>query len=192
MKVWRSSIQSSKVHQLKLQEAWETPEPLFLNTMQGKKILFLFLALLLPVSIFVFLKLFGKNEFDVPAFYQDKAPIAKSGCDYRYGVPYHVADSLLLAMEGEYKKKLYLVHFSDLTPRLKDEIDNTEVSTLPARQLVRESDVEKLKSCNLIATQNQDLVLVDGEGKIRGYYDSGDREEIDRLLLEVEIILKKY
>jgi hypothetical protein len=160
--------------------------------MQGKKALFLFLALLLPVGIFIFLKFFGKNEFDVPAFYQDRAPIAKSECNYAYSFPYRVPDSLLLAAEGEYKKKLYLIHFSDLTSRMAEEIKDDEIAILPARQLARENDLEKLKRCSLLTPANEDLVLVDGDGKIRGYYESKNREEIDRLLLELEIILKKY
>ena len=37
-----------------------------------------------------------------------------------------------------------------------------------------------------------DLVLLDNEGTIRGQYVSDDREEMDRLITELSILLKKY
>ena len=36
------------------------------------------------------------------------------------------------------------------------------------------------------------LVLVDSDGRIRGYYLDGSLEEIDKLILELQILLKKY
>jgi hypothetical protein len=38
----------------------------------------------------------------------------------------------------------------------------------------------------------RNVVLVDSKKKIRGYYTIGSREEADRLILEMEILLKKY
>jgi hypothetical protein len=173
-------------------EAWEKPEPLFLNTMQGKKALFLFLALLLPVGIFIFLRTFGKNEFDVPAFYQDKAPIVDAACQYNYPFPYRIADSIVTKLEAAQKNSLYLIHFSDLTPRMKQEITDKEVSFIAAKDFAVRGKLESLKKCILIIPAAEDLVVVDAEGKIRGYYASSSREEVDRLLLELEILLKKY
>jgi protein SCO1 len=42
-----------------------------------KKIIFLILTLAIPVSIFLFLKIFGNNEFEVPVFFVEGIP----GCD---------------------------------------------------------------------------------------------------------------
>ncbi len=42
-----------------------------------KKIIFLILTLAIPVSIFLFLKIFGKNEFEVPVFFVEGIP----GCN---------------------------------------------------------------------------------------------------------------
>ena len=36
------------------------------------------------------------------------------------------------------------------------------------------------------------VVLVDSEKRIRGYYSIGSREEVDRLILELQILLSKY
>jgi hypothetical protein len=51
---------------------------------------------------------------------------------------------------------------------------------------------EHFKKCVLLVPAAEDLIAIDKEGKIRGYYTSSDREEVDRLLLEIEILLKKY
>lgn len=160
--------------------------------MQGKKALFLFLALLLPVCIFIFLRMFGKNEFDVPAFYQDKAPVVNPSCQYTYQFPYHLADSIVKTLEAKQKNTLYLIHFSDLTSRMEQEITHKEVSFVPGNDLAVEGELDRLKKCILILPADEDLVVVDAAGKIRGYYTSTDREEVDRLLLELEILLKKY
>jgi len=42
-----------------------------------KKLLFLILTLAIPVSIFLFLKIFGNNEFEVPILYENGIP----GCE---------------------------------------------------------------------------------------------------------------
>ncbi len=36
------------------------------------------------------------------------------------------------------------------------------------------------------------LVLVDKEGRIRGYYSGTDREDVDRLITEIQILLQEY
>jgi hypothetical protein len=192
MKVWQSSTPDSSFLLTEIPEAWEKPEPLFLKTMQGKKAVFLFLALLLPVGIFIFLKVFGKNEFDVPAYYQDKAPNVSASCQYDYSSPYRVADSVISRLEAKQRNKLYLIHFSDLTSRMKQEIVHKEVSFIPANDLADQVGMGSLKTCVLLVPGTEDLVIVDMDGKIRGYYTSTNREEVDRLLLELEILLKKY
>ena len=158
--------------------------------MQGKKALLLFLALLLPVSIFIFLKLFGKNEFDVPAFYQDKAPV--TGCEFEYNAPYKVADSMMTRISSKRQADLYLIYFSEITSRMQQEIDAEAVAMVNGEDEWDGDQRTKFRKCVLAVPNSEDLVLVDKEGKIRGYYLSTDREEVDRLLLELEILLKKY
>ena len=63
------------------------------------KVLFLFLALGLPIVVFVFLKLFGKNQFAVAPLFQDsiQSPV---GCNsFAYQTPYTIPDSLLTKLE---------------------------------------------------------------------------------------------
>lgn len=39
---------------------------------------------------------------------------------------------------------------------------------------------------------SEKIILVDGQKRIRGYYDGTDREEIDRLITEINILLDTY
>lgn len=159
--------------------------------MQGKKALFLFLALLLPVGVFIFLKLFGKNEFDVPAFYQDKAP-SVAGCDFEYHAPYLLPDSVMTQLSALRNTELYLIHFSEtLSTRIREEVKYSEIEFVDGKKLAGVRD-DQFRKCVLLIPGMEDLIAVDKQGKIRGYYTSSDREEVDRLLLEVEISLKKY
>lgn len=41
-------------------------------------------------------------------------------------------------------------------------------------------------------THSEKLVLVDKEGIIRGYYDGTDKKEVDRLILEIRVLLDIY
>ena len=49
-----------------------------------------------------------------------------------------------------------------------------------------------LKQCIFFLKEPFNLVLVDRRGTIRGEYVTNDREDVDRLLTEIAIILKKY
>ena len=63
------------------------------NTKRGSKGILLFLALLLPICIFLFLKFFGKNEFAVePLFTEGKA--SDETC-FPVSYPYVVSDSVM-------------------------------------------------------------------------------------------------
>src|SRR5688572_30226278 len=63
--------------------------------MNGKKVVFLFLAFLLPICIFIFLKIFGKNEFRVePLFQDDKVKITQKGCG-EIKLPYKIPAEIL-------------------------------------------------------------------------------------------------
>ncbi len=159
--------------------------------MQGKKAIFLFLALLLPIGIFIFLKMFGKNEFDIPPFYHDQAPVA-ANCNIEYKAPYALADTTMSELRKGRPAELYLLNFSgELSARIKDELNYSEL------KIVNSEEFEPLKNdrfrrCVLIIPAEEDLVIVDKQGRIRGYYTSSNREEVDRLFLEVRILLKKY
>ena len=49
-----------------------------------------------------------------------------------------------------------------------------------------------LQRCIFATSEPFDVILIDRKGGIRGQYNSSDRDEVDRLLTEIAILLKKY
>src|SRR5690606_16129251 len=86
-----------------------------------KKALFMFLALLLPVLIFVFLRSFGKNEFDVPPLFADSVNVPVNCSSYNYTKPYTVADSILRTMQWNATDSLTIIVFQDTIAKRKQE-----------------------------------------------------------------------
>jgi hypothetical protein len=163
--------------------------------MKGKKILLLFLALFLPACVFVFLKMFGKNEFEVPVLHQDVVIKKFPECNFDYRIPYFLPDSVMNKIEAQEKGSLYLVNFSTSEAalnRLKAETKEEDLKFVEASRLSgNESTEKRIKEC-VFLTQTADLVLVDKQKRIRGYYSSENLDDVDRLILEIKIILKKY
>jgi hypothetical protein len=164
--------------------------------MSGKKILFLFLALLLPICIFLFLRIFGKNEFDVPALYQDNTAEFPVGCSIKYTAPYLLPDSVMNKFNSNGHTSFYLLNFSDMPivdERVSEEAKEEAVTILHAQDLKISSDNMKFfKECILLMKPPFNVALIDNERKIRGYYKGSNREDTDRLIVELKILLKKY
>lgn len=161
----------------------------------NKKSIFLFLALIFPVLIFVFLKFFGRNEFAVTPLFTETNSEIPEGC-LPVTFPYHVQDSVLRQLDFK-EDSLVLVLFGAPNEeakiqinRIMDEISNDEIRMV--RFPVSGEKVLQWKKCIFFLKHPFDLVLVDRNGLIRGQYNSGDREEVDRLLMEITIILKRY
>ena len=162
--------------------------------MNLKKPILLFLALLFPACVFVFLKFFGKNEFVVPPLYTDEYPEGMKECGVTITLPYHipqdVKSSLIFSQDS-----LILVHFGELSTNSEKQLErvSNEFGKAIKLQLMQASDSERrLKECVFFLKDRYDLVVVDRAGLIRGQYISGDREEVDRLLMELAILFKKY
>ena len=92
--------------------------------MNLKKSILLFLALLFPACVFVFLKFFGKNEFTVPPLYTDSYPDGMKECGVTVTLPYHIPDhvksSLFLSQDS-----LILIHFGELTTGAEKQLDTS-------------------------------------------------------------------
>lgn len=162
--------------------------------MNGKKIVLLSLALLLPVGIFLFLKFFGKNQFDVPPLYQDTVTVSNQ-CNFKYEAPYLLPDSIVKSVKGNSNAILTIVNFSadkSVLQRISDEFEENNVHIVEAADTSSPLNTFYIKVCVLLLKSPFDIVLIDSEKRIRGYYAGNDREEIDRLLVELSIILKKY
>ena len=163
--------------------------------MKSTKALFLFLALILPICIFLFLKFFGRNEFDVKPLFWDYPPVADSSCP-EVVVPYVVHDSIRsqLAFGND---SLVVIAFNDETDidaanqfkRIKDETANLHIGLLTLSGSERHLF---WKNCVLFLKRPADMAVVDRRGRLRGQYILADREDVDRFLTEVSIILKRY
>lgn len=162
--------------------------------MKGKKSLFLFLALLFPVAIFIFLKIFGRNEFAVPLLHEEEVN-APPECNFEYRVPYRIADSLRTRFGMNDGNHLFVVYLEEsqqpAVNRVSEEFRGNPVAMIDAG---RDTSLtpETFRSCVLLMAKDENLALVDSEGRIRGYYDGDDRDEVDRLIVEAKIILNKY
>jgi hypothetical protein len=163
--------------------------------MKGKKILLLFLALMLPACVFLFLKFFGKNQFDVPLLYQE-GKIDAGNCEINYPTPYVLPDSFMNAFNNKEKASVLLLDFSDSKTnfdRVQQEFNEDQVAIKHISSL--NNDLSKrnfIRDCIVLLKAPSNLVLIDSLKRIRGYYNSNNREDIDRLLLELNIILKNY
>lgn len=181
--------------------------------------LLLFTALLLPVLIFVFLKMFGSNKFDIPIFNHTEI-LQKVNCS-DIQLPH-----LVKGIEGSLEpiKSTSIVNIYHVIPSgvkaeelkglmvVKDRLtgNNAVIHSIVVldsttditgfRQTYQIGGIWKLHeiqkdqlinsiNCQLMITGNESIVLVDAEGKIRGYYIGSDEDEIDRLILESKILL---
>lgn len=154
------------------------------------KFLLLFLALLLPALIFVFLKKFGRNEFDVPPLFQE-AVIAPADCEsYNYSFPYVVADSVLNNLGSSPDSlNLFVVDHTWVKAGARV-LDELGLNGFVVHEI--SPDQRSIAECALLLQPPADLAMVDGGGIIRGLYDLDDREDVDRLILEMKIILVRY
>jgi len=173
-----------------------------------KKPLYLFLALLFPGLIFVFLKYAGKNEFAVPVFYENGiTPLTRcsiktdSARDFSFKKdekPFKI-DITFRAMWSMNKEVNVLVFRSDnldfdkVKLAIEDELGKDVAWFNEAETLVTDTTgLARVKKCNFFVNEPFQSVLIDKEGKIRGYYDLRKREEIDKLRVELKILLKRY
>jgi len=156
-----------------------------------KKII-LVITLIVPVGIFVFLRFFGKNEFSIPVYYENANDIPNIGCGITYTTPYQVADSTLTNIGWLGKPVLIVNDISGNArqglKRLNEDLPN-EVQMI---FLADSTKYHRLYRCDLLLQNPLNLVLLDDQRRIRGYYDYHDREEVDRLIVELKILLKKY
>ena len=164
--------------------------------MKGKKIIFLILALVLPATIFVFLKLFGRNEFQVPVLHENNIPGRADNCDFVYKAPYRVADSVISALDPEKDDSVYVFNFDntleDAMSRISVEFRGDPVSVVNTADLPPKFDAGVLRECVLLMDPDTAVAILDSRNRIRGYYDASDRDEVDRMIVEIKILLKQY
>ncbi len=170
-------------------KAWVSHLSLFFEMNITKGIL-LFCALLLPISIFLFLKFFGKNQFEVSLPYKSGVAEKPVGCDFEYASPYLIADSVFGQISADSETPLYVLNFSTAQRVIEERIAS---EATPSEVTIKSPNFnDEIKKCVLLTKPPYDVVLVDNQRQIRGYYVANNREDLDRLLIEISIILKKY
>src|SRR3954469_21311716 len=90
--------------------------------MGGKKALFLFIGLLLPILVFLFLKIFGRNEFEVPLLYEQGVEVKPAGCTLDYPAPFVVLNTNLHQFTYSLKP-LIVVNFAPESVKLNNLIE---------------------------------------------------------------------
>jgi len=161
---------------------------LFTFQEMGKKRLFLFLGLVLPILVFIFLKIFGKNEFDVP--YPELQPAVD--CPVKLSSPYFVPDTTIGHFVTE-PYDLLVVNLGQNSKRLERIVARPKVKFVdsPVNRL-SPGHLDMIKHCVLLMHEPANLVLIDNQRRLRGTYDPTDRDELDRLEAEIKILLKEY
>jgi len=207
------------------------------------------LLLVLPVLVYLFLKNFGTNHFNLPVYYPiDSVLVVATG---KYDVHYHTIPEFRLVNEKgdtlsseQLKGKIYVTDFfftscpgicPKMTNQLKrvqesfsgnNDIKIVSISVDPTHDTPEElTKYAKLNGANsdqwYFLTGNKDsiytlaqqgfylsageekgsaeafvhsdkLVLVDKEGRVRGYYNGTLQEEVDRLITEINVLIHEY
>src|SRR5262245_35273327 len=128
-----------------------------------KKSIYLFIALLLPGCIFLFLKFFGKNQFDVAPLFVERVDSVDVGC-FQHTFPYAVPDSVMRQYPMG-TDSLLLVSFSNSnTESIKQGnriIKNFKPFPVRLDTATESSTVnEYRRKCIFLMNESNDLVLL--------------------------------
>lgn len=202
----------------------------------------LFFVVLLPTLLFVLLKFYGVNYYDLPVHYENGIDSVAFDCGNQKE-QHFVADFLFTTHEGDnigasfLEGKITVINFFYTKCGISCDDENEELSRVynfykdyPSFQILSVSlnpAVDSLASiktyaasqkrdevrwyfarggmsetldfvnCGLVITLAKDkygmpftsqMVLLDEQKRIRGYYDATNRSDIDRLVTEVSIL----
>ncbi|MDN4165170.1 SCO family protein [Cytophagales bacterium LB-30] len=209
--------------------------------------LFLITILAIPVLIFLFLKFFGSNKFEIPVYYTQGVESSFTECNF--GKEQHVippfnllahtgasiteshldgnitvvdfffttcpsicpimSTSLTRVQDAFEDKGVQLVSFS-----VDPENDSIEALQAYAKRFDAKPDmwtfvtgskpdIYRLARCGFILPvidgdgspedfiHSDKLILIDKQRRIRGYYSGTDTEDVDRLIVELKILLEE-
>ncbi|TRX61738.1 hypothetical protein FNH22_02875 [Fulvivirga sp. M361] len=164
--------------------------------------IFLLLILIVPVVIFLFLKTFGDNKFFVPVYHQDGVTARFDDCDFAEG-------TFTVPLNNKNNQKANITVFFEetadftsqelvnISKRLKATFSKHisfnafgEASSEQGEMIKSEqSELKKRMHCNFATDTLNQFILHDQKGYIRGYYNN-DLDEIDRLIVEIKIVLE--
>jgi hypothetical protein len=149
----------------------------------------LLFALLFPVITFLFLKFFGQNEYELSVY--------NSSCS-------DLTESFFLDSSNSVNNiKLLDVRLNDDNLLIDNHIDKLNISN-EIKVITLSNQLRYLKWLNLkvdtllienltkcvenVVFDKSFILLMDTKNNIRGYFYSADREEIERLDVEIDIL----
>lgn len=155
--------------------------------------------LLIPIVIFLFLKFFGENRFDIPVYYENGVNSEFPYCQ-NYTGAYSVAGLSKENLPGVYlflnpNKEFNLRGVNNIKNRLTDALGDIGHTVFTTDSLLRQTNVldtvtfRQRLNCDFVSDTLNQYILVDSKSRIRGYYNT-EREEIDRLIVEMKILLE--
>lgn len=174
------------------------------------KIAFLVIALIVPSLIYLSLRGFGENKFEIPVYYQTGMPF--DGCLTKgeephlfqfepyelqstqlFYLPQWVNDDSFYQQCARIKEKHPNVVFTAIA-------DTSNYKNLERVLLISdEAHLYEIVNCGLVLGQEVEistpifnqLVLVDINKQIRGYFNGNELEDMDRLDMELDILGKE-
>jgi protein SCO1 len=175
-----------------------------------QKVVIMISVLLAPIFVFLFLKKFGANEFELPIYYLEGNPITEcSGGTQQHKISLEAINnySIKLPVLFYVASSSQNEYYSDLNNVLEKypKVNIRELSA--ADDKVSEGDKTSINltpenflhfiNCELVLGENKPLttavvnkyVLIDTERRIRGYYLVDNLDEIERLDVELDILL---
>jgi protein SCO1/2 len=208
--------------------------------MKKSKIFILLFTLSFPVILYLFLRFYGQNKFDLPVFFETEV---KAYCDNtninEESIKIYTQEGDSIQLLESYSADFKVVHIPNSDNKeiqtLKNEL-NRVLNTFEDLSIDIISLQPKSANDSLIAGEsflNRDkahsfwfdnnkknqivncvyafpteqwkgnhpseeefliyntLVLLDKENRIRGYYDGYETKEVDRLILEIRVLLSK-
>lgn len=192
----------------------------------------LLIILAIPVFVFLFLKSFGVNHYQVPLYYTADTTVSFPDCpdlnlphqvkfqensDHSFIIRdsylvFAMVDAIQPGQESSEKvgqlarltnavpdDSYQVITFTNIDPdKFKSTFEGIYHSSDQWHlKNVNENVLQNFSRCGLLLPKEQTnfsnnlFVLVDPDGMIRGYYQGTSREEIDRLVLELKILIRE-
>jgi len=174
------------------------------------KFTILLVVLAIPAVVYLFLKSFGVNEYNIPIFYENGIPFSSCQDDskpHRVHIPqsfYNGDSSGVVLYFPDLQNKEATMQIDRVKGTFKNVCflemsipDSISENTIFNQWLTRSKFLDFI-NCELGIGQDtlvskvpmNEIMLIDREGRIRGYYETDDFEEMDRLIIEIEILIK--
>ena len=158
-----------------------------------KKGFILLFSLLFPIIVFLFLKFYGQNEYELSVYNSSCSEIIDEYIINDFNrknniriVDIRMADNDILV--DNYINKLEINDQIEVIT-LSNKLRNLNWLNLVVDKVL----IERLSEC----IQNEYLeksfiLLLDKQNRVRGHFYSADRKEIERLDVEIDILLLEY